>query len=127
MTASAEAVLISKILKRHGARPDLRLWRNETAVAWVGKRRGHTEGGDVVLFQGAKRILAGLCVGSADLIGIKQVEGRGIFVALEVKTGGTRTEDKQKKFLKIIELLGGITGVVRSVEDVDKLLGEPPR
>lgn len=136
MTVSAESVLISKILKRHGARPDLRLWRNETAVAWVGKKKGTTPEGHTVLFRGARRILAGLCVGSADLIGIKgptpgvdvyddEFE-QGIFIAIEVKTGKTTTKKEQHKFLDIIKAMGGIAGIARSVEDVDNLLGEPP-
>ena len=125
MTTSKEGVLIGKILLKHGSRPDLRLWRNETAVAWVGKRRGTTERGDIVLFKGANRILAGLCVGSADLIGLR--EPRGQFIALEVKTKGVKVEEHQSKYLAVVRALGGIGEVVRSVDDVTKILGEPPR
>jgi len=124
MTVSKEAVLIGKILLKHGARPDLRLWRNETAVAWVGKRKGVTENGDVVLFKGARRILAGLCVGSPDLIGCG-LGGR--FIALEVKTEGVVTTTEQTNFLRVVKELDGIAGIVRSVEDVTALLGEPPK
>ena len=132
MTTSKEGVLISKILAKHGARPDLRLWRNETAVAWVGKRKGVTMDGHLVLFRGANRILAGLCVGSADLIGISMEaigprDYIGVFYAIEVKTEDVPTTPKQKDFLAMIEDLGGVGVVVKSVEDVTALFGEPPK
>ena len=132
MTTSKEGVLISKILAKHGACPDRRLWRNETAGAWVGKRKGTTDKGDVVLRRGARLIQAGLCKGSADIIGlimepVSPTNWIAVFVALEVKTKGVRTEDHQSKYLEVIVALGGIAAVVRSVEDVDELLGRPPR
>ena len=123
MTRSRERALIDRILAKHGARPDLRLWRNETALTWVGKRKRTTKTGDTVLHRGARRMSAGLKKGSADLIGIRQ---GGQFVALEVKTEGVRTSDTQKRWLAVIRDLGGLAAVVRSVEDVDEVLGEPP-
>lgn len=125
MTASKEAVLISKILQKHSSRPDLRLWRNETAICWVGEYRGKTPKGDVVLRRGASRLQAGLCVGSADLIGLTNA---GRFIAIEVKTGTKQQPSKQqRKFLALIEEMGGIAAVVRSVGEVTQLLGEPPK
>ena len=126
MTVSKEKILISRILAKHGARSDLRLWRNETAVGWVGKRKGTTSEGDIVLWRGASRILAGLCVGSADLVGIKMVDGKGIFIGMEVKTENVITTMMQTKWLALISKLGGIAGVVKSVEEATALLGEPP-
>ena len=110
--AHAETLLINKILLRHASRPDVRLWRNETGLFW------HKDG--------IGRIQCGLCVGSADLIGIaRNSAGYGVFVALEVKTAGTTTTKKQLKFIKRIVMLGGIAGVVEDMDGVDFLLGTP--
>ena len=118
--------LIDDILKAHGAREDLTLWRNATASAWVGPFVTRTEGGGVMLGPGSTRIQAGLCEGSADLIGIlRDRMGRGRFVALEVKQKGTRTTRQQKRFLAHVQAMGGIGAIVRSVEDVNLHLGEP--
>lgn len=121
--ASRETVFTKEVLKRHGARPDLRIWRNETAGAWVGKMKGRTPSGDVVLRKGARMIQAGLCKGSADLIGLTS-DGR--FIALELKVGRDRLRKDQAQFLKFIESFGGIAGSARTMEEVDQILGVPP-
>lgn len=126
MAKSKEGYLINKILARHGARPDCRLWRNETAQVWLGNRKGVTVDGDLVLWKGWSRMLAGLFKGSPDLVGIKLVDGHGIFVGIEVKTENVLTTLLQSKAIAMIQNLGGIGGVVKSVEEVDALLGEPP-
>lgn len=117
--------LTDEILAAHGARPDLILWRNATAKAWVGKYTGRTVMGEVTLLGGVM-IHAGLCEGSSDLIGIlKDRDGRGRFVALEVKMSNTRTTTEQERFLAAVRDMGGIAAVVRSLEEVTYHLGEP--
>jgi hypothetical protein len=64
----------------------------------------------------------GLCPGSADLIGITSADGTGRFVALEVKLPGEKPRADQAKFLEHVRSMGGIAGVVTSVEDALKLL-----
>lgn len=112
--ARPEKVLTHQILLRHGSRPDVRLWRNETGLYY-------TEDGG--------RIFCGLCKGSADIIGIAcnlESEMWGRFVALEIKTAGTATMKRQRKFIERIVSMGGIAGVVENMDDVDFLLGTPP-
>jgi len=125
MAKGPEGVLISKILARHGSRPDLRLWRNETAGTWVGKVKGRSRNGEVTLHSGATRLKAGLCTHSADLVGIQFGSGR--FIGIEVKTKNTPVDPGQDRWLQMILDGGGIAGVVWSVKDVDDLLGEPPK
>lgn len=60
----------------------------------------------------------GLCVGSSDLIGIY----KGRFLAMEVKQPKKHPTPEQKNFLRVVQEVGGIAGVVRSAEDVKKLL-----
>lgn len=121
VVAHSERVLIAQIQARHGSRPELRLWRNNTSAAFVGRPAGRTADGHLVL-AGGTPIQAGLCVGSSDLVGIG--EG-GQFLGLEVKYGRTPLEEHQERWLELITKLGGCTAVVRSVADVDKILGVP--
>ena len=120
MADSAGVALQKRILARHGARPDLRLWRNESGLFWAGKP--HYAAGSVTL-QPFTRVKAGLCKGSADLIGLTDT---GRFIALEIKTAGDRLDDRQRRFLDLIIEMGGIGAVVESVDDVDRVLGAPP-
>ena len=124
MARSAGSILTDKILARHGARSDLRLWRNETSGAWVGAVGGRTTKGGIILRPGARLIQAGLCIGSADLIGLRN---DGVFLALEVKAPGDKLKKEQRVFLTVVKMLGGVAAVVTSVEDVDAILGEPPK
>ena len=64
----------------------------------------------------------GLCPGSADLIGIY----KGRFVAMEVKLPGQKPRPDQVRFLQHVEDMGGIAGVVTSVEDALELLATKP-
>ena len=116
--ASPETIIVAEILAEFGALEDLRLWRNETAGAWVGKVVGRTQAGDLVL-RGARMIQAGLCVGSADLIGL---QSGGRFLGLEVKTPDGRSSQDQKRWIKVVSDLGGLAAIVTSPEDVAKLL-----
>jgi len=58
--------------------------------------------------------------GISDIIGIHPDDGR--LIALEVKTAKGRPTPEQKDFIYHINRSGGIAGIVRSVEDVIKLL-----
>jgi hypothetical protein len=106
-----------------------RLWRNNVGTGWAGQatkiqRRGMVavEPGDVIVRQG-RPLHAGLCVGSSDLIGYRQVAGVAQFVALEVKSATGRPTAQQVQFLDHITRAGGCAGIVRSVEDAQSLLG----
>jgi len=109
----------------------LTVWRNNTAVGWAGKsfalKPGETyraRGGERVVL-GARPIKAGLCEGSADIVGIEAVTitpdmvGRtvAIFHAWEVKDGSGRLSTPQRRFLDHVEDRGGVGVVVRSVDE----------
>jgi len=90
------------------------LWRNNVGCAVYGNRR----------------VKYGLCVGSSDYIGLRQVTitpdmvGQKIaqFTAVEIKvlTGEERKE--QKIFRKHVEECGGFAMVCRSVDEVEEAL-----
>jgi hypothetical protein len=107
-----------------GTDKDTRLWNNPTGMAYRGKLVGN---GTLVE---AVPIKYGLAVGSSDIIGIKRVKVTedmignelGVFVALEVKTDKGELRPEQRVFLDIVGSLGGISGVVRSVDEAKEVL-----
>ena len=128
----SEHVTQQRILLAHGS-GTVRLWRNNVGTGWAGQATKVTGGnlpviaaglrpGDVVIRQG-RPLHAGLCVGSSDLIGYRQVDGVAQFVALEVKSATGRATKEQTQFLEHIAGAGGCAGVVRSVDDASALLG----
>ena len=128
----SEHLTQQQILLAHGS-GTTRLWRNNVGTGWAGQATKVTPGnrqaiaqalrpGDVVIRQG-RPLHAGLCVGSSDLIGYRQVGGLAQFVALEVKSTTGRATKEQSQFLEHITAAGGCAGVVRSVGDASALLG----
>ena len=120
-----------RILLAHGS-GDTRLWRNNVGTGWAGAATRVTAGnlsalahtlrpGDVVV-RNARPLHAGLCVGSSDLIGYRQVGGLAQFVALEVKSATGRPTPEQTRFLDHISSAGGCAAVVRSIADADAVL-----
>ena len=82
------------------------IWRNNTGTAEraIGTR--------------TVRMRYGLCVGSADLVGIVTLpSGVGRFIALEVKQSNGRTTEEQDMFLALVRRMGGFAAVVRSVDE----------
>lgn len=111
-------------------------WRNNTGQAWAGRATKITRPttvdlapGDVVIRQ-ARPVQFGLCVGSSDLIGLRTVlitpdlVGTQIaqFCASEVKTPRGRPTQAQLQFLDFINDVGGVAGVVRSVDEAVELI-----
>jgi hypothetical protein len=126
-----EHAIQQSILLACGSGP-VRLWRNNVGTGWAGQATKVTQGnlnaiahtlrpGDVVIRNG-RPLHAGLCVGSSDLIGYRQVDGVAQFVALEVKTPTGRVTTEQTRFLDHIKTAGGCAAVVRSVADADSAL-----
>lgn len=68
-------------------------------------------------FDAARKVHYGLCIGSADLIGIY----KGQFVALEVKTKNGTLSPEQELFLSLVRRLGGLAAVVRSPQQALEL------
>lgn len=100
-----ESVLVHDILATFGARPGIRLFRNNSGMF-------PKAGGGMVR--------TGLCPGASDLIGWKN----GRFVALECKSARGRATVEQQAFITAVIAAGGIGAVVRSVEEARVALGE---
>lgn len=123
---SLESAFGKEVMLRHGARHDLKLFRNNVGLYWAGHFVERTKSGLVVL-SAAAQVRGGLPEGSADYIGIQQ--GTGKFVSLELKReGGSTDADRKKRQLawqKTVLAMGGIAGHAETMLEVDLLLGPP--
>lgn len=95
-----EADIQQAILIEFGSRPGLRIWRSNAGAA-------RTRTGALVRFG---------VPGQADLSGIIAPHGRRL--EIEVKSATGRQSDQQRKFQEMIESMGGIYILARSLEDV---------
>jgi len=104
------------------------MFRNNVAVSWVGDVTELKDGS--VLIRNARRLHAGLCEGSSDLIGWRSLtitpemvgERIAVFAALEVKSKTGRATAGQKNFCKRVIEAGGLAGIVKSLDDAKKAL-----
>lgn len=96
---------------------DVRLWRNNVGLTQP-------------IVSSKRRVRYGLCPGSSDLIGLRSVVitgemvGRrvGIFAAVEVKTEQGRATHEQLSFIRVVQELGGLSGIARSIADARLIL-----
>ena len=110
----SEQELQQRIRLELGTGP-VRLWRNN-----VGALRD--ERGRLVTY--------GLCKGSSDLIGLRQVligpehlgQTLAVFTAIEVKAPGGRLREEQQSFLMQVKRMGGLARVVHSLEEARDVL-----
>ena len=104
------------------------MFRNNVAVSWVGDVTELKDGS--VLIRNARRLHAGLCEGSSDLIGWRSLiitpemvgERIAVFAALEVKSKTGRATAGQKNFCERVIEAGGLAGIVKSLDDAKKVL-----
>lgn len=111
-------VLTNQLLAEFGALPDMRIWRNVVASAWIGEYKGTNRAGYVCLAH-ARVLEVGLVVGASDLVGVAP---GGLFLAAEVKAGKDRSSAAQRTFIDVVDGLGGIAGIVRGPDDMRKLI-----
>ena len=97
----------------------VRLWRNNSGA---------------LVDQQGRLVRFGLAKGSSDLIGLRTLEitpdlvGQRIaqFVALEIKTARGVVSPEQRAFLALVEQLGGLAAICRSVEAAEQVLKLAP-
>ncbi len=97
----------------------VRLWRNNSGA---------------LVDQQGRLVRFGLCKGSSDLIGLRSLvitpdqvgERLAQFVALEIKTARGVVSSEQRAFLALVEQLGGLAAICRSVEAAEQVLKLAP-
>ena len=118
MASSPSEHEIQQRIRLACGRGAVRLWRNNTGA---------------LVDQQGRFVRFGLCKGSSDLIGLRTLEvtpqmvGLRLaqFVALEVKTAQGVLSPEQRAFLRLVQRLGGVAAVCRSVEEAEQSLGTP--
>jgi hypothetical protein len=118
--ANDETIIQQRIRLELGREPSLRLFRNNT--------------GSLPDPRTKRPVQFGLCKGSADLIGWKQVtitpdmvgQKMAVFASIEVKTPTGRLTPEQSNWLSVVQAAGGVAGVARSVEDAQQILLHNP-
>lgn len=133
-----EVNLMNSILIALGKIPCVRLFRNNSGKCWIGESRKFThrqtvivENGDVLIKNG-RYFVAGLCVGSSDLIGFKSAtvtpemigQKIAIFMAAEIKTDTGRVSKEQTAFINMVNQFGGIGFVARNEEEAVNFLNK---
>jgi hypothetical protein len=99
----AERDLVYEIFRVYGSRPDLKLWRSQSIVAF------DTNG----------RKITALPKGFPDISGIRD-DGRAIFIEVKSPTGKLSAE--QERIGAILLKFKALYCVARCLEDVEKLL-----
>jgi hypothetical protein len=101
----SESQVVSDIFREFGARPDLRIWRQNTGAA-------RTPGGRFVRFG---------IPGQADISGLRLPSGQRLEIECKVPAGGRQSKE-QRQWQTIIERFGGLYVLARSVADVEAAL-----
>ncbi len=99
-------------------------WRNNVGRAWAGDV-SHLRDGSI-LIQNPRPLHAGLCKGSADLIGLRPLVvtqamvGTTLaqFIGIEVKAPCGRVTQEQARFLEFVRSKGGLALLARSGRDI---------
>ncbi len=103
------------------APPNTRLFRNNVGLGWVGKPE-FREG--ILILRQFRPLHAGLCVGSADLVGWTVVNGVAVFTGIEMKIPGKQATKEQRAFLDTLNRMGGIGILATSASDAIKQVNE---
>ncbi len=120
MASSPSEHEIQQRIRLACGRGAVRLWRNNTGA---------------LVDQQGRFVRFGLCKGSSDLIGLRSLEvtpemvGRRLaqFVALEIKTESGTVSTEQRAFLRLVQQLGGLGAVCRSIAQAHAVLDLDPR
>ena len=115
MASSPSEHEIQQRIRLACGRGAVRLWRNNTGA---------------LVDQQGRFVRFGLCKGSSDLIGLRSLEitpemvGKRLaqFVALEVKTESGTVSTEQRAFLRLVQQLGGLGAVCRSIAQAQAVL-----
>ena len=119
MAASMSEHEIQQRIRLACGRGPVRLWRNNSGA---------------LVDQQGRLVRFGLCKGSSDLIGLRtlvitpDLVGQRLaqFVALEIKTARGVVSPEQRAFLDLVEQLGGLAAICRSVEAAEQTLQLAP-
>lgn len=120
---------IQQLIRLKATELNATMFRINVGKGWTGNGTKKHTNGDITI-KNARPFSTGVPVGYSDLSGVKPViitpdmvgKKIGVAVFAEVKTDKGRVRDEQVNFIERMQSLGAIAGVVRSVEDFEKLI-----
>lgn len=103
------------------SRPGVRLFRNNVGMVIAVDRNGKK-----------RKVTYGLCPGSGDLIGWKEIiitqdmvgQKFARFLSVEVKGKTTPIQDNQTTWKKAVNKAGGIAGIARTADEANAIIEE---
>ena len=104
--------------------PEVRLFRANVGGGWTGKIARRTA--DELLLVNYRRFLTGLPNGFPDLFGFREIDGKAVFVFIEVKRPGGRIRPEQERMCRFLRERGAIGGIAHSAEEALALLRREP-
>lgn len=125
--------LTNQIIIEANRNPNIKCWSNPVGMAYIGSRwpdgkmlKTYVKNGvRYGILKSPVPVKYGLCKGSNDIIGFKSeiVNGKPFarFLGMEVKTPGDTARPIQKRFIEMVNQSGGISRVVRDVEDISSI------
>lgn len=136
---SEETNIVRRVMLKLGKNTAIRMFRNNTGAAWIGKsvkfdkrQSVVVEAGDVLIQQG-RFFVAGLCPGSSDLIGFESIVitqemiGKTIarFTAPEIKTERGRASKEQLNFIDMVNKMGGNAFIATNENQAAEFIKKP--
>jgi hypothetical protein len=118
---------IMRSLMKHLSAGGARVFRNNVGKAWVGRVVRRAE--SLLTLADPRPLEAGLCVGSADLIGWRSIaitpemvgQQVAVFTAVETKTKVGRLSPDQANFLRVVHEAGGVAVIATRDEHASKV------
>lgn len=108
-----ETDLVQSILLALGCRPDLRVWRQNTGVAWQPTTTDARAAFARLRSRGGFRPVQYGTPGTSDVVGI--VHGR--FIGIEAKSATGQQSEEQQRWAAMVVKHGGLYILARSVDD----------
>lgn len=108
----------------------IRLFRNNTGLAYQGSRVTPIGSSGDIILSDARVVHMGLCKGSSDLIGWKTIKitpdmvgtSVAVFTAIETKSKNGRATPEQTNFIAAVTSSGGIAFIAKPDTDISKFL-----
>lgn len=124
-----ESSLSNQIRLAIGSKPGVRLFRQNVGTGWTGSKVERNRDGSITI-RDPRPLHAGLCKGSADLIGWRSLKVTpdmvgdtvAVFASIEVKGKNARTTVEQLNWLENVLAAGGLAGIVRSVPEAEQTI-----
>ena len=125
-----EKTIQSEVFKTLGSHPDIRVFRNNVGMGFVGTVIHEFPARQITL-KNHRRIRFGLFEGSSDLIGWRSVivtpdmvgKKIAVFLSIETKTLHGTAKPEQQNWIDQVRRAGGVADIARCARDAEIITG----